>query len=80
MFIEGQDSFKKELVKNFLAEDFAWIDDIFPKEEDDEDEDGQDEERPTEDNPSDPASNVITIDENVTEVWEEATDDVPPAL
>lgn len=34
MFIQGQDSVRKELVKWFPSEDFSWINDIFPEEED----------------------------------------------
>lgn len=80
ILVEGQDSIKKELVKRFPFEDFTWIDDIFPKEDEDEDEDGQNEERTIKDNPPDSASTIIAIDEHVIETWEEAIDDVPPAL
>lgn len=62
MFIQGQDLVKKELVKRFPIEDFVWINDIFPEEED-KDEDGQDEERLTEDHPSNTVSNIIIVDE-----------------
>lgn len=34
MFIEGQSSVKKELVKRFPTKNFAWIYDIFSEEED----------------------------------------------
>lgn len=79
MFIEGQDSAKKELLKCFPTEYFSQIDDIFPEEEEDEDEQ---EERQSEDNPPNRASidNVIEIDENITEAQEEATEDVPAAM
>lgn len=40
MFVEGLDLVKKELVKHFPIEEFAWIDDIFLEEEgENEDED-----------------------------------------
>lgn len=72
---------KNELIKWFPVEDFSWIYNNFPEEED-EDENGQDKEIPTENNPSDLASNenVIVIDENVIEDQDEATEDVPPTL
>lgn len=58
MFVEGQDSVKKELVKRFSSENFAWIDDILPEEEEGEDE--QEEER-IDDIDRVPAENVIDI-------------------
>lgn len=79
MFVQGQDSIKKELAKHFSVEEFSWIDDMFLNEKD-EDKDGQDKERIIEDNPPDPASIVIEIPEPITEAREEATDDVPPTL
>lgn len=41
MFVQGQDSMKKELVKRFPSEDFYWIDYIFPEEEGDEIKEGE---------------------------------------
>lgn len=64
MLIEGQD-LVKELVKRFSTEEFAWIDDIFLEEEEDEHEEEQ-----IEDNPADwiSAENVIDIEnENITD-------------
>lgn len=75
MFIEGQDSIKKELVKHFPIENFAWIDDNFLEEEEDEQEEEQ-----TEDNTTDQVSTENTIDIeniNVIEAREEETEDVP---
>lgn len=81
IFVQGQDSVKRELAKRFPAKDFSWIDDIFSDEKDvEENENGQDKERTIEDNSPDPASIVIAIDESIAEAREEATDDVPPAL
>lgn len=74
MFIEGQDLVKKELVKHFLAKDFAYIDDIFPEEEEDEYE-----EEHTEDNPFDQVSakSVMDIgDKNIIKTQKEETEDV----
>lgn len=80
MFLEDQDSVKKELIKRYPLEDFSGIDDILLEE--DEDEDRQDKERPTEENYSDPASdeNVIAVDDTIIEDQEEATENVPLAL
>lgn len=80
MFIQGQDFIKKELAKCFPIEDFAQIDDIFLEENENKDKDGQDDERSTKDNPSNSTSNIISIDKNLIEAWEETTDDVHPAL
>lgn len=68
MFIEGEDSVKKERIKQFPIEDFSWIDDIFPEEEEDEQKEGD-----IEDNPLNRVSyeNVIDIDENLTEAQQE---------
>lgn len=38
MFVKGEDSVKKELIKCFATENFFWISDIFPKEEEEQDE------------------------------------------
>lgn len=59
MFVQGQYFIKKELIKRFSAEDFSWIDDIFPEEEEDEEEEGL-----TKDNPTDRISteNIIDIE------------------
>lgn len=38
MFVEGQDSMKKELIKRFLTENFSWIDDIFTEDDNEEQE------------------------------------------
>lgn len=76
MFIERQDSVKKELVKYFMAEDFAQINDIFPEEEEDEHEEEQ-----TEYNPADWVfiENVVDINNaNITGTQEEETEDVHP--
>lgn len=51
---------------------------MFPDEED-EDDDRQDEERSIEDN-FPVLSSAVAIDEHVIEVWEEGTDNDPPAL
>lgn len=40
MFTEGQDLIKKELMKWFPTENFAWIGGIFPDEENNKDNDG----------------------------------------
>lgn len=45
IFVKGQDFMKKELIKLFPIEDFSWIDNIFPKEED-EDQDVHGKKRP----------------------------------
>lgn len=44
MFVDGQDSVKKELIKRFSTEDFSWFDDIFleEEEEDEQEEDTKD--------------------------------------
>lgn len=78
MFVEGQDSVKKELVKRFPIEDFSWIDDIFPKEE----EEDEQEERQSGDNPSTQASidGVTEINKNKIEGREKATEDVSSAM
>lgn len=77
MFIEGEDSVKKERIKQFPIEDFSWIDDIFPEEEEDEQKEGD-----IEDNPLNRVSyeNVIDIDENLTEAQQEVTKDIPPVM
>lgn len=77
MFIEGEDSIKKEGIKHFPTEDFSWIDDIFPEEEEDEQKEGD-----IEDNPLNRVSyeNVIDIDENLTEAQQEVTKDIPPVM
>lgn len=77
MFVQGQNFVKKALLKCFPADDFSWIDDIFP---DEEDEDGWDMEGIIKDNPPDLASTAIASDEPVTEVRAEMTNNVPPAL
>lgn len=80
MFVEGQNSVKKELIKRFSMEDFSQID-MLPEEGEDE---GQEEERQeNETNPSDSASsenNIIVIDDNITGAWEEHTKENPPNL
>lgn len=38
MFVQGQDSVDKELTRRFPAEEFSWINDNFPNEEEDEEE------------------------------------------
>lgn len=79
MFVQRQDSIKKELVKHFSAEDFYWIDEIFSDEEN-EDDNRQDEKRTIEDNLPYLASTAAAIDEHVIKVREEKTDNDPPAL
>lgn len=76
MFVEGQDSVKKELFKCFSTEDFSQTDDIFPEEEqDDEQDEGQ-----NKDNPLNRISRDDVIDENVTEAQEEETEDIHPPM
>lgn len=77
MFVQSQDSVKKELLKHFSAKDFSWIDDIFPHEEE---EDRRDKEGLIEDNPPGAASTAIASDKPITGIRVEAADDVPPAL
>lgn len=38
MFVEVQDSVKKELLMRFTTKDFSWINNIFPEKEEDEEE------------------------------------------
>lgn len=71
MFIEGQGFVKKELVKCFPIEDFTWIDEIFPEEEEDDEWEG---EQP-EDNPTNQVSvkNLIDVENtNVLKTQKEA--------
>lgn len=77
MFIEGQDSVKKEMIKHFSTEDFAWIDDIFLEEEGEYE---QEEER-IEDIDRVFVENAIGVENmNVTETREEETANIPPPL
>lgn len=79
MFIEGQDSMKEELIKHFLIEDFSWIDDILPKEDDKKEQEGE-EGRKDENNPFSPTStenNASPADDNVIKGRREGTKDSP---
>lgn len=58
MFVEGQESVKRELVKRFPSKDFSWIDDILLEEKEDEDE--HEEER-IDDIDRAPAKNIIDV-------------------
>lgn len=64
---------KKELVKHFPTKEFIGINDIFPKEEeDDEHEEGQ-----TEDNSTNRVSaENVDVGQNVIEAQEEETEDI----
>lgn len=77
MFFQGQDSIKKEFTRQFLGEDFSWIDNKFPDEED-KDEEGKEQ---TEDNPTDwvSADNVIDVENTkVIETQEKESENDPP--
>lgn len=77
MFIEGQDSIKKELAKRFPTKDFVQIDNIFHEEE----EEDKQEEVHIKGNLTDGVSTEnIDIDENVTEAREEETEDISPPI
>lgn len=74
IFVQVQDSLKKELTRRFPAEDFSWIDDIFP------DEEGEGEEQ-AEENPTNWVfiDAVIDIENtNVIQTREAKPEDVPP--
>lgn len=77
MFVEGQDSIKKEVVKKFPSKNFTWIDDIFLEEGD---EGEQEEEGQAKENPTSRVSvdNVIDIENNdVVETREKGFEDLP---
>lgn len=73
IFIKGQDSMKKELIRHFSTEDFSWIDNIFL---DEEDEDGEGEEQ-AEEYPTNRVSTNTVIENNIIEIREES-ENVPP--
>lgn len=74
MFVQGQDSVMKELIRRFPTYDFFWINDIFSDEED-KNEEGEEQ---AEDNPTNRVFMDIVIENNIIETQEEEYEDVPP--
>lgn len=79
MFIQDQDSVKKELVKRFASKVFSQIDDIFSEEEDD----VKEEEGCVEKTPNDRVSthNIIDVkNSDIIETRVEEFENIPPPM
>lgn len=65
MFVQNQDSVKKELIRGFPSKDFSWIDNMFPDEDEDEEEEEEEDNRVSIDTIVDVKNNVIETQERL---------------